>query len=461
MARRARRGHAARERREELAKASPVDAPAIGGPSSDRAVSVKVVAPSRIWQGRLENPDQVLRQFGTWEGLAFYDRIFRQFPTVAGVFHLWADHANRIDPVIKAGAPEEGKSREIADKVRSLYRRLPDTHILNKKMLLNGRGFGFAPIGKADWRKDEETGLLAPHDLYDIPPWCIKFGPEGQEYVVTEMSSLGNPIPKRTVFHLRWGTRWTPYGEADTRDIYMATWYIQTIRQMGAQAVEIFGRPIPWVEVPDRVVGDEFVQFEAGLSAQYKYYVITRTPAEKYSVTFPSQAVVASGAAGRSEMEWVRFFYGEVYIRILGVQLTQDKTGGSRALEEVRGDFIDDKTPPAVQARDQAWTLGYAHDICEVNYPSVKRELWPQFSSDTATVPALEGAQISAILNVGTMLALKQMTPTYAEKTLVASGIPQEWAKDMVDSTVEERENLEPAEPRVPQASDAPEEINA
>lgn len=450
-----------RKNRAAIASATPevsslIPAPSASGDvfSGKRAIDIMVVSPTSTHAGRLENQDPVLKQHGGWEGILLYPRMFRQFPTLAGVCHLAADKDCAIDRSIKAGDDSEGKSRELADLSVKLYRKIRDLHILNKKMAM-GRFFGFAATGLSDWRVDEETGLLAPHDLYDIPQQFVKFGPSGEPFALTAKEPYhGEPIPEESVFFYRWGSRFSPYGEGDLQDVYLTTWYIKQVRQFGMQALEILGRPIPWVEVPMSIVGDEFDQMEAGLRRQYKYFVITRTNSNQTRVTFPTINVLANGAAGRSELEYIRFLYGEIYIRILGVQMTQDTSGGSRALESARLEVIGDKTPPASQARDQAWTDGWLHRVWAMNAPSVPRALWPRFDSDTSGGVSLNGAQITAVVTVGSMLALNQMSAVFAERTLQAAGIPAAWAADMVNATVAERTALAP--PPVQQQSPPP-----
>lgn len=422
-----------------------------------RGIDIKIVAPSSVFFGRLENRDEVLKQFGTWEGLAFYERMFRQFPTLFGVCSLWADHTNAIDRAIKPGDPNDETSKQMAADMRRLYRKIRDVHILNKKMLM-GRFFGFAATGKADWRKDDETGLLAPAILYDIPQKYIKFGPDWEEYVLTELNPYGYPIPPRTVFYYRWGSTFTPYGEGDLKYCYLPTWYIQNARQFGMQALEILGRPIPWVEVPDTIIGEEYDKLEKGIKAQYKYYVMTRTTSPRMTVTFPSQNVLANGQAGGSELEYIRYHYGEIYICILGTQMTQDKTGGSRALESTRMDVISDKTPPGSQALDQAWTLGWANDIGEVNWPNQPRQLWPLFDSDTSQVnqSAGDAKTMSAAQDVMIKFAANQITQAAALRLLMLAGIPESWANDMVNSTEEEADSLAPVQQQTPTPADQP-----
>lgn len=433
----------------------PVKVETSGGDpfSGKRTVDIKIVAPGNIQFGRLSNPDPVLRQFGGWEGVCLYERMERQNGYYAGAVNLFADRVCAIDRTWKAGDESEGKSREMRDKTVTLYRNIPDLHILNKKMV-KGRMLGFAMTGKADWQVDEETGVYAPRDLYDIPARYIKFGPKGEVYRTTDRSTMGDLIPDSfprrnggdghgDFIFFRWGSRFTPYGEGDAQLCYLPNWYMQTTRQFGMTALEILGRPIPWAEVPMTLVGEDYDKFELGLKAQYKYYVITRTNTNNTTISFPTSPILANKSAGGSELEFLKWYLGEIYVCVLGVQMTQDSSGGSRALESTRLEVISDKTPPASQALDQAWTQGYSNHIWEVNEPNAPKALYPRCESDASSAAtALSGSQLTAVTNVGAALAANQMTAKFAIKTLMGAGLPESWAREMVMSTIEERESL-------------------
>lgn len=407
---------------------------------ADRAVTMKIVSPGNVYQGRVTNPDPTLRAH-SWDGICLYDRMERQFPTYAGVCNLWADKVCANDLAIKPGDPDSGRSREMAEQTRRLYRKLADKHIINRKAV-KGRFFGFAPTGKAGWRVDEETQLLSPTDLYDIPQKYIDFREDGTALVKTDRNPNGTQIPDDSVMFYRWGSRFTPWGEADAQFCYLPLWYVQQCRQFGMQGLEILGRPIPWVEIPDTMDDAEFDNVEARLKAQYKYYVITRTSANRQTVTFPSMNVLANGNAGRSEMEYMRYFYGEVYIYILGVQMTQDKTGGSRALEDTRVSVIEDKTPPGVQALAQMWKTGYSDHIWRLNAPSVPAAEYPVW--EPAVTASFADAQLLAqVVTIAKDLAAGYITVTAAERMLQAAGLPDEWVSDITESIDDERDSLE------------------
>ena len=419
--------------------------------SGKRAVDIKIVAPGSVYNGRLTNPDPIIAKHGSWEGICKYDSMERQCAPYAGIVSLFADKVCAIDRTWKAGDESVGKSRELRDLIATQYKKIPDLHILNKKMV-KGRFPGFAAMGKSDWRIDEETKILVPHDVYDIPQRYIKFTPNGRPLRVTAHASQGEEIPDEmprrdrthgAMFFFRWGSRWTPYGEGDAQYCFLPVWHIQTARQIGLANLEMLGRAVPWVEVPATIGPDDLSALESGVAKLHKYYVLVKTDTMEMRVTYPNQSVVSAGAAGKSEMEYLKHFIGEIYICVLGVQMTQESSGGSRALESARLEVISDKTPPASQALDQAWTQGWSNHIWEVNEPNVPQALWPKCESDASSASAtLNGAQITAIVDIGAAIVRREMTATYAEKAIQGAGLPETWAKEMVKSMVEERDSL-------------------
>jgi len=423
-----------------------------------RTAAVSMVLPYAVWNGRLQNPDTVLRQFGGSYGTAFYRLMLQQNLSLSADCSQWEDRVNAIDRRIKSGKPGDAFSDQAAKDVRSIFKRINGTNIINL-WILRSRWYGFSAIGKAGWKKDPETGVIAPFDLYNIDPWRWKFGPNMEPYLLIQGSAWngvrvdqsGQPW-ERSVFFARWGSLFTAYGESDLRDIYLSCWYVQNVTEMLLQSIEVLGRPIPWIEVGDSLQGQEFDDFEANISKQYKYYVITRTPNARTTTTFPNLTVLANGAAGKSELEFVRYHDGLIQRKIHGTQQTQDKTGGSRALEDSRIGIAYDKTPPGSQLLDQTWTSGWLNDIGLVNWPNQPRELWPVMDSEAGEIGKLphSGPQIMAIGMVGNQLRLKQLTPTWAVEMLVMVDFDRSKAEDMVNSMTDEAANLSTAPPASP-----------
>jgi hypothetical protein len=435
-----------------------VSAPTVNTERGYTALNMGQSAYGAIWNNRVENPDEVLKQLGSWEGLAFYARMLRQFPFLVGICMQWISQINAIDRAITAGDPENDTSLRMAEDARRLYARINGKEIINQHLLW-GRFYGFSAVEKV-WELDAQTGLLAPLKLYDIDPWNFRFGPNEEVYVLDAKNPTEGTLvtdPRRFMF-FRWGSNFTGYGKGDLRYVYLPTWYIQQVLRFGLQAIERFGRPIPHVSYPGTFSKPEVDELEARLVAQFKNYLLTQGTDATVRVEFPAQNILANGAAGKSEVEFVRFMEGWCYIALNLTQQTQDKTSGSRALESVRQDISGDLTPPGSQALDTVWTRYWLDEIGEVNWPNQPRNLWPRFNSDTSEVAnaGLNGAQATAVINIGTMLATNGITPGYAEEALAAIGIPRHKATAMVQSTVKDRESLTPAIPNTVPAAPAP-----
>jgi len=418
------------------------------------ARQVRAYGPARInrhavWNGLLENPDAVIRQFGAWEGLLFYDRMLRQFAFLSGLLDQRIDRVARIERTIVAGDPNDDRSVAMAADLRRLWGRVRGRSLVVRR-LLRSMWFGVAPVEKV-WERESATGLWAPLGLYDLPPWVVKYGPDGEERILTaETPFNGIPVEPGRIMAMRWGTRWTDYGEAEARDVYLATWNIQTMLDFGSSAIETMGRPIPWAQYPETWSEPDVAEFEASLAAQFALYVMTGSKEGKADITFPGMNVVASGGAGRAELEFIRTMVMWIYIRMLGTPQTMDQTTGSRGLESVRDDIADAKTPAASDALDECLTEGWAADVCAVNWPNEPAELWPYFKSDTSEIEqGLNGNQAQQAERVTLRLAARQITQVTGEELLAALGLPRARAARIIKSTIEERDanrlELDPA----------------
>lgn len=340
------------------------------------------------WDGKLDPPDEVVQTFGSYEGLGFYDRVLRQFPNV------YSACGQRIDKVperrIVPGDAADELSVQIAKRCDRLYQGLEGREIIQRKLLW-GMFYGFSAVEKV-WAFDPMTELFAPIKLYDQPHRNIRFDEAGNAYFLTQLDRLsGEPIAPGSFMFFRWGSHWTPYGDGELKYVYVLTWMIQQMMDFGLQALEELGRPIPVYHVPSAMDPDQRAAIETAISSQHKFYVILPTDETSVRVEFPGINVTAGGAAGRSEAEWIRYFDGWIQRAILGTQQTQDRSGGSRALEEVRERQVDDKTRQASDTLDDVWNRQWLwSDVCAYNFPDVPRELWPRFDSEAIREEDLE-----------------------------------------------------------------------
>lgn len=369
-----------------LRRTADVFQPQPDGPLSvTRAMEKRHYTPTKSdylssFGGMIENPDEVISTMGvTWEGLAFYERMLRQFST------LYAACQQRIDRVperrIVAGDPSSETSTAMARDAQRLWQLLPNREIIQRKLLM-GMFMGFAPVEKV-YGRDATTGLLGPISLYDQPARNFKFDEEGNAYFLGRLSlAQGELVKPHQMMFFRWGSSWTPYGDGELKYVYVATWMIQTIMDFGLQALEELGRPIPMYRVPSTMGSDERGELEQSVASRHKYYVIVPSSGPEVTVEFPGLNVAAGGAAGRAEFEAIRYLDGWIQRAILGTQQTQDRAGGSRALEEVRTSIVDDKTRQASDTLDICLTSQWLSDFGALNWPDQPRELWPRFDSE-------------------------------------------------------------------------------
>lgn len=404
-----------------------------------------MVMPYAVYNGRLVNPDTVLRERAGWRRTSFYQLMMQQDLGLYADCSQWEDRVNANELLIRAGEPGDSVSDLIAKEMKSYVRRLPNVHIVNT-WIVRCRWYGVTSIGKAGWIKDAETGLLLPFDVYNIDPWLWEFGPNFEPYLIAQNSwqgvrtdAQGRPW-EESVFFPRWGSNFTGYGQSDLLNLYLSCWTKQELWEMLLHSLRIGATPIPWIEVGSTYEGKdekEFNDFETGIRNQYKFYVITRTPNAATSTSFPNMTAIANGGAGRSELEVMRYLDGLIQRGIHGTQQTQDKTGGSRALEDSRMGVAYDKTPPGLKLRDQSWNMGIFEHIGRVNYPNQPRELWPIMDSEAADdSQSLTGPQIVALQSVASDLRLGQISPEWATEELVLVGFRPKKAESMVASMV-------------------------
>jgi hypothetical protein len=401
--------------------------------------------------GYVENPDEVLKQFGSYEGIQFYLRMLRQFPFLASPV------SQRIDPVIATerqiipGDVSVDVSVRMANDLRRVFDDLKNKETIQRKALM-GQFIGIGPIEKV-WGIHKPTGLLAPvgengdgNGLFDVPVRNVKFGPHGEELIVTPRNYAGVPVPRRKLMIFRWGSLATDYGEGEFKGIYLATWYMQIILDYGMKALELLGRPIPVVHIPRNSPDpDEADKVEKSVASQFDFYMTLPTDESKASVEMAGGNVAASGTAGRAEQEWSRYIENWIWTALINTSQTQDRGGaGNGKLEHERRDLKIDKVTAASDALDAWWTDGFANDIAEVNWANQPRELWPRFKSDITEVTqdGLSGPQVEQADLQLRRLAANQITSEQAEELITGLGIPRSRVLRMVQATISKRHTL-------------------
>ena len=420
-----------------------------------RQFSLVQLTTQLVTGGYVANPDEIIRKFGGYDGIGIYLQMLIQFPFLASPV------AQRIDPIVAAerqivaGDPSSEVSLRMAADLRRVFDDLKNKEVIQKKALM-GQFLGIGPIEKV-WGIHKATGLLAPigengngEGLVDVPVRNVKFGPRGEELIVSPRNYTGIPVPARKLMIFRWGSLSTPYGEGEFKGIYLATWYMQIIIDYGMKALELLGRPIPVVHIPRNSPNpDEVDEIEKSIASQFDFYITLPTDEPKASVDMAGGNVAASGTAGRAEQEWCRYIENWIWNALINTSQTQDRGGaGNGKLEEQRAPLKFDKVAAGSDALDAWWTDGFANDISEVNWSNQPRELWPRFKSDITEVTqnGLSAGQVEQADLQLRRLAANQITTEQAEELLAGIGIPRSRVLRMVRATITQRAKLAPSD---------------
>ncbi|HUF09470.1 MAG TPA: hypothetical protein VMO47_09130 [Rhodothermales bacterium] len=410
----------------------------VAGEKVARIYSLPRLQPTTILGHWMENPDEVLKQFGQWEGIGFYFRMLRQFAFLGGPINQRIDEVVAADRLIVPGDKNSATSVQMAADARRVWAKVRGKGLILRKLLM-AMFVGYHPVEKV-WDIDTETGLLAPLGLFDVPPVNVRFGPNGEEFFLAMNRPRGELIPARKVFYSRWGSMWTPYGEGELKDVYLVTWYLQQLIRFGLEAIEQLGRPIPIIYIPRGSTKEEIDEYEQAVAAQYKFYLTMPSDETRVKVEFAGANIAAGGAAGRSEMEWCRYLETHAYVRLLNTAQTQDRGGaGNGKLEEVRNDVKNLKTPSASDALDEWLNDGWMRDLSEVNWGDQPEQMWPRFESDAAEIGAgLVGVQAANATNTLLRYRAGHLTAEAATGIIASLGVPdsraERWVQSITDS---------------------------
>ncbi len=393
----------------------------------------------------IENPDEVLRQFGSYEGIKYYFRMLRQFPFLSGPINQRIDRVMAVERVIMPGDANDDDSVLMAVKARIWWASIKNKAIILRRLLL-GMFVGFAAIEKV-FGYHEATDLIAPVSLFDVPQQNVKFDAEGRPVIVTPRKPSGEAIDPRKLLLFIWGTLSSPYGEAELKNVYLATWYMQSIIDAGVEALETLGRPVLTLFVPRAADTKEVDSVEQAIAENFPLFMTLPTDDSEYrtDVGGGGANAIAGGNLGRSENEWLRYFETWIWTCLINTAQTQDRGGaGNGKLEQQRELMKDDKTAYSSDALDE--TLNeLLSDLGELNWANHNRALWPMFRSDTAEVSqaGLNGIQIQTFITILLRLTALQITKEAAEEAIAALGVPRARAARVVQATIDQRGTLQ------------------
>jgi hypothetical protein len=346
-----------------------------------------------LFGGALNNPDTVLQTAGGGNP-AFYDGILLRHPYAAGILDQKIERANK-ERIIVPGDPSDERSTAIADEARRLWRKVADRPVVLSRWLRNADFVGYGGVEKI-FTRDASTGLVYVHRLIDRKCENIKFRDDGTALWVPGYSLTPEVIPQRKMMFLRTGSVNTPYGDGNGRYIYPATYLIEKTFELMLDSIEEFGRPIPVVYMPraaEVLKATERAEIRAYAAAVHSRFLEVPTNEATARIDMGGSGnIAASGAIGRPEMMVIEALVTWIYVRMIRVAQTMNKTGGSRALEDTRYDITDDASRPLCVQLDSGLNAhsvpgddytGWMADFNDFNFPNEPEEILPRFETPT------------------------------------------------------------------------------
>jgi hypothetical protein len=349
--------------------------------------------PLQAVYGRIINTDPTLAKFAGGESFDFYYRIRRQISAIGGIVGQLVDGALKRRPIIVAGDQSDEESVNVANDIRRIWDDIPGKSVALRKAVDTLVTCGFAPLEMV-WGRDAQTQIVAPvgeirkdgsrgPGLIDRPARNFIFDTDQNPRFLSVIDPfMGEPIEPMKFIFLRAGSLNSPYGESEFTELHSSAWLYMQIQQFGLDAVEKYGRPIPHVLIPRTMDAADVAALDTFYTEKFGTYTRALYDGTEVKVEYPSMSLASAGAAGRSEIEWMRFIHTQMYIRLLRTPQTQDKTGGSRALESTRQSITDLATLTYSDILCEGLQEGWMRPVMEINYPDLDPKLRPRIVPD-------------------------------------------------------------------------------
>jgi len=373
---------------------APQSAPPAKAPSTPEGVLKSKARTSAVYTqakqsvfsqyyGRLLNLDPVLAKHGGGQGFETYYQVRRQITEIGGIIGQLVDGAFKRKPMIVPGDSSNVESVQLCEDARQMWEDIPNKGVVLRKALDTLITCGFSPIEGVWGRHD--LGYVAMLKLIDRPAQNFIFDGDENPRFLSYYSVdpfFGEPVDPMKFIFLQDGSMNTPYGESRFIELYSAAWFYQKVREMMLDAIEKYGRPVPHVLYPTAMDPTEVAKLDFWYSQQYGTYTRGQTDGPEIKVEYPAMPMAANGQAGRAEMEALRFLQGTFYVDLIRTQQTQDKTGGSRALETSRDARVDLTVLHYSGLLCEGLQEGWMRPMLEINRPSMDRRLWCKFVPD-------------------------------------------------------------------------------
>jgi hypothetical protein len=349
--------------------------------------------------GAMLNPDAVLIENG--QDPSLYDGVLMRHPYVAGCLDQKIERANKTR-IIVAGDPSDSRSVMIANLARRCFESVPYASVVLGRWLRNADFVGYGAIEKVFTRNRD--GLVYPGRLIDRECKNIKFKDDGTAlWTPNGWAYQGEPIPQRKMSFLRTGSINSGYGDGTGRRVWAACYLIEKTVELMLDGVEEFGRPIPVVYMPkakDVLSAGEREKIRQYARAVHSRFIEIPTNELNARIDIGNAPLASSGQVGRPEMAIIEMLVTWIYVAMIRVAQTMNKTGGSRSLEDTRYEITDDAARPLCKLLDDGLNMplvegdlytGWMTDFCDFNFPDDPIEILPRFTTPTLSQEDING----------------------------------------------------------------------
>jgi hypothetical protein len=378
----------------------------------------------------LPNPDEILLRHGGGEGLRFYRRMRQQVPFLAGIVKLRIDAVMALPHLVVPGDATVQESIDAAEACADTWNSIPDRDAAIRKVLFcipDGVAFGetvwalheaiitgkHRPAGVAP-QKDATAAvarterLLAPMRIIDRRPENFAFDRNGKLFFKTP---IGQPIevdPLQVIVG-RYGSA-DYYGDGELREVYTDIWKLDTIDKMALRALEKQGYPLLRVLVPESWDADRVAGVRRAIGQTYPNFVVIPF-GDRYEESFPDRGMSPT-FLGADQIARIQQLQDSISIAYLGVAFSSNNAKhAGRATDQVKNEKLFEKTPGDAAVYDQV-ANDWLGKVCDVNYPTLARNLRPKMVTDTKPTPDLVAWMnvATAAANIGFPVSKEQIS---------------------------------------------------
>lgn len=389
-------------------------------PDGKEHFSIGRYDPSIESWGMLPNPDEVLEKHSNGQGIPHYRQVRRQLPYVGGLCESRKSAALSLPIVWRAGDEDDPKSQRIAQLAESSWKAIPNLIVgLHAWCDAIFDGVAFAELIWSPQPIEVEKGeyVFAPISIHDRPAERFTFDADQKpRFLSVNNPWRGEPVEDRRLMVFTYGSLDTPWGHAETKDIYPACWLYDKLQKVGLRALEKEGEPVALCIYPGDWGDEERAKFETAIRKTHRAYILVPSS----DVTEPEISFPSRDAISRSPSDVILKVMDRLETAIATRLHGSKKSTGSEkfssnASDRTKEEDRFEKTAIDGAALVAAINASYVRWFVEINFPGTPTRLWPRCDIDTT--PTEDLRELTERIEAGQRIGL-DIDPEWAAESL-------------------------------------------